>query len=145
MFIDELSDSHHKWVNTTLNIMDSDMKPSIADSDTSKNYDFGQTKDICVRPILLPMITSHHVMTETSCQKFKNNFHTYSTKKISCRLIVLFLLICCLLTSLLLVYMTHFYLKSYITQNWDEKMIQLEIPLNKIECHFKKCLLYVFI
>ena len=78
MFLDKLSDCHHKL---TLDIIDSDMKPSNAESDTSKNYDFGPTTDICVRPILLPMITSHHVMTETSCQKFKNNLHTYSTKK----------------------------------------------------------------
>ena len=127
MFLDKLSDSHQKGVNTTLNILNSDMNASNADSDTSKNYDFGQTTDICIRPILLPLITSHHVMTETSCQKLKNNLHTYSTKKILYRLIVLFLLICSLLTLLLLVYLTHFYLKSYIKIG-IKKLFNLTFP-----------------
>ena len=115
------------------------MNSSNTDADLDKNYELRQTTNMCVRPIVLPMITNNHVMTETSCQKSKNYFHTGRTKRISCRLIVLFLLICCLLTFLYYVNRAFSYLNSYSTQNWDEKMLETENPINKIECYFQKC------
>ena len=145
MLQDKLPVSHQKWTDMTLD-MESDMNPSNTDKDldkdqisdnTSKNHELGQTTNMCVRPIMLPMITDNHV-TETSCQKSKNYFHTGRTKRISCRLIVLFLLICCLLTFLYFIYRAFSFLKSYSTQNWDE-MLEHEYPIKKIECYFQKC------
>ena len=147
MLQDKLSVFHQQWADTTLD-MDSDMNPSNTDTDldkdqisnnTSKNYELGQTTNMCVRPIMLPMIIHNQVMTETSCKKFKNYFHAGRTKRISCRHIVLFLLICNLLTSLYFVYRTLSYLNSYNTQNWDEKRLELENPIKKTECYFQKC------
>ena len=146
MLQDKLSVFHQKWTDMTLD-MESDMNPSNTDTDldkdqisdnTSKNYELGQTTNMCVRPIMLPMITYNQV-TETSCQKSKNYFYAGRTKRISCRLIVLFLLICCLLTFLYFVYRRFSFLKSYSTQNWDEKMLEHENPIKKIECYFQKC------
>ena len=143
MLQDKFSVFHQNWAD-----MDSDMNPSNTDTDlekdqisdnTSKNYGLGPTTNMCVRPIMLPMITNNHVTTETSCQKSKNYFHTGRTKRISCRMIVLFLLICCLLTFLYFVYRAFSYLKLYSTQNWDETMLEHENPVKKIECYFQKC------
>ena len=145
MLQDKLSVFHQKWTDMTLD-MESDMNPSNTDtdldneqiSDNTKNYELGQTTNMCVRPIMLPMITYNQV-TETSCQKSKNYFYAGRTKRISCRLIVLFLLICCILTFLYFVYRRFSFLKSYSTQNWDEKMLEHENPIKKIECYFQKC------
>ena len=145
MLRDKLSVFHQNWTNTTLDI-ESDMNPLYTDTDldkdqisdnTSKNYELGQTTNMCVRPIMLPMITNNHMMTETSCPKSKNYFHTGPTKRIFCRRIVLFFLLCCLFTFLYFVFRAFSYLKSYNTQNWDDKM--LENPIKKIECYFQKC------
>ena len=114
------------------------MNSSNTDADLDKNYELRQTTNMCVRPIVLPMITNNHVMTETSCEKSDNYFHPGRTKRISCRRIVLFLFICCLLIFLYLVYRAFSYLQSYNTQNWDEK-IPNENPIKKIECYFQKC------
>ena len=103
----------------------------IADTDKLNDPEFGKN----FRPTLLPMISSHsrHVITEISCSQ------AHPSRKISCRLIVLFLIVCSLLTFLCLIYRNFSYLKSYNLQNWDEKMREFQNPIHKIECHFQKC------
>ena len=101
----------------------------IADTDKLNDPRFGKT----FRPTLLPMISRRHVINEISCSRAE------PSRKISCRLIVLFLIVCGLLTFLCLIYRNFSYLKSYNLQNWDEKMREIQNPIHKIECHFQKC------
>ena len=101
----------------------------IADTDKLNDPGFGKN----FRPTLLPMISSRHVITEISCSRGD------PTRKISCRLIVLFLIVCSSLTFLCLIYRNFSYLKSYNLQNWDEKMREIQNPIHKIECQFQKC------
>ena len=85
------------------------------------------------RPTMLPMISINHVMTKVSCSRDD------TTKIISGRHIVLFLMISCLVTFLCIIYRNIVYLNSYDKENWEEKMRELQKPVDQIECYFRKC------